>query len=121
MVEYPSSQIWPVGRERSGGDRPVEVTPYAMVRRAKAFVAFVTHAFEAEVANVVPFPADPERVRHAEARIGAGVRFFADAAFARRYSVGHRRYGPGGRQQHGRLRRPFSTLWCSQPGSDTPV
>jgi PhnB protein len=55
------------------------VTPYVMVRSAKAFVALITHAFDAAVSNVVPLPADPERVLHAEARIGTGVLFFADA------------------------------------------
>jgi PhnB protein len=55
------------------------VTPYVMVHSAKAFVAFIERAFNAEVSNVVPLPTDPQRVMHAEARIGTGVLFFADS------------------------------------------
>jgi PhnB protein len=55
------------------------LTPYVMVHSAKAFVAFIESAFAAEVCNVVPLPGDPERVIHAEARIGNGVLFFADS------------------------------------------
>lgn len=55
------------------------VTPYVMVDNANAFGAFVESAFEAEVANVVPLPTDPDRVIHAEARIGDGLLFFADS------------------------------------------
>jgi PhnB protein len=55
------------------------VTPYVMVQSAKGFVAFIERAFDAEVSNVVPLPSDPERVIHAEARIGSGVLFFADS------------------------------------------
>jgi PhnB protein len=55
------------------------VTPYVMVQSAKAFVAFIERAFDAEVVDVVPLPSDPERVIHAEARIGSGVLFFADS------------------------------------------
>jgi PhnB protein len=55
------------------------VTPYVMVHSAQAFVAFIEDAFDAEVSHVVPLPAAPERVMHAEARIGSGVLFFADS------------------------------------------
>jgi PhnB protein len=55
------------------------VTPYVMVHSAKAFVTFIENAFDAEVSHVIPLPADPERVIHAEARIGSGVLFFADS------------------------------------------
>jgi PhnB protein len=55
------------------------VTPYVMVDSAVAFRDFLEHAFEAEVSNVVPLPADPERVMHAEAQIGDSVLFFADS------------------------------------------
>jgi PhnB protein len=55
------------------------VTPYVMVQSAKAFAAFIESAFDAEVFNVVPLPIDPERVIHAEARIGSGMLFFADS------------------------------------------
>ncbi len=55
------------------------VTPYVMVHSAKAFVAFIKSAFDAEVSNVVPLPSDPERVIHGEAWIGTGVLFFADS------------------------------------------
>lgn len=55
------------------------LTPYVMVHSAKAFVEFVESAFDAEVSNVLPLPTDPERVMHAEARIGTGMLFFADS------------------------------------------
>jgi PhnB protein len=55
------------------------LTPYVMVHSAKAFVAFIESAFGAEVFDIVPLPGDPERVIHAEARIGTGVLFFADS------------------------------------------
>lgn len=55
------------------------VTPYVMVESAKAFVAFIESAFDAKVSNVVPLPTDPERVMHAEARIGSGLLYFADS------------------------------------------
>jgi PhnB protein len=55
------------------------VTPYVMVHSAKAFVAFIESAFDAQMGNVVPLPTDPERMIHAEARIGSGVLFFADS------------------------------------------
>ena len=55
------------------------LTPYLMVESARPFVDFVTNVFDAEVSNVVPLPTDPERVVHAEARIGTGVLFFGDS------------------------------------------
>jgi len=55
------------------------LTPYVMVESARPFVDFLEHAFDAEVSNVVRLPADPERVMHAEARIGSGALFFADS------------------------------------------
>ncbi|MET0136575.1 MAG: VOC family protein [Kibdelosporangium sp.] len=55
------------------------LTPYVMVESAKAFVEFIEGAFDAEVSNVVPLATDPERVIHAQARIGSGVLFFADS------------------------------------------
>lgn len=55
------------------------LTPYLMVESVCPFVDFVENTFDAEVSNVVPLPADPERVVHAEARIGTGVLFFADS------------------------------------------
>ena len=55
------------------------VTPYVMVDSANAFGEFIKSAFGAEVANVIPLPTDPERVVHAEARIGTGVLYFADS------------------------------------------
>jgi PhnB protein len=57
----------------------VSVTPYVMVDSAKAYKEFLENAFEAEVSNVIPLPEDPERMMHAEARIGTGVVFFADS------------------------------------------
>lgn len=35
--------------------------------------------FDAEVYNVLPLATDPERVTHAEARIGSSVLYFADS------------------------------------------
>lgn len=55
------------------------VTPYVMVESARPFVDFLRDAFGAEVSNVVALPADPDRVLHAEARIGTGTLFFADS------------------------------------------
>ncbi|MGW0515908.1 VOC family protein [Crossiella sp. NPDC003009] len=54
------------------------VTPYVMVRSANEFIEFIGAAFEAEVVNRVPLSTDPERVIHAEARIGESTLFFAD-------------------------------------------
>jgi PhnB protein len=54
------------------------VTPYVMVESAPPFVDFLRTAFDADVANVVPLPADPGRIMHAEARIGDSSLFFAD-------------------------------------------
>lgn len=53
--------------------------PYLMVESAPPFVNFIESAFEADVSNVVPLSTDPERVIHAEARIGSDVLFFADS------------------------------------------
>lgn len=55
------------------------LTPYVMVESARPFVDFLRDAFDAEVSNVVALPADPDRVLHAEARIGTGTLFFADS------------------------------------------
>ncbi|MBE1490478.1 VOC family protein [Plantactinospora soyae] len=55
------------------------VTPYVMVDSANAFGEFIKSAFGAEVSHVVPLPTDPERVMHAQARIGTSVLFFADS------------------------------------------
>jgi PhnB protein len=55
------------------------LTPYVMVESAPPFVEFLRTAFNAEVSNVVPLATDPARVIHAEARIGDGTLFFADA------------------------------------------
>ncbi|GAA1591067.1 VOC family protein [Actinomadura kijaniata] len=55
------------------------VIPYVMVDSAKEYGEFLRSAFDAEVTNVLPLPSDPGRVMHAEARIGAGVVFFADS------------------------------------------
>jgi PhnB protein len=55
------------------------VKPYVMVDSANAFGEFIKTAFAADVTSVVPLPTDPERVMHAEARIGTDVLFFADS------------------------------------------
>ncbi|PRX97742.1 VOC family protein [Allonocardiopsis opalescens] len=57
----------------------MSVTPYVMVDSAQEFRRFIESAFGAEVSNVLPLPSDPERVMHAEARIGTGTLFFADS------------------------------------------
>ncbi|WP_410651298.1 VOC family protein [Amycolatopsis sp. cmx-4-54] len=57
----------------------MSVTPYVMVDSARAYRRFLEGAFKAEVSNVIPLPEDPERMVHAEARIGTGVVFFADS------------------------------------------
>nr|BFE98651.1 hypothetical protein GCM10020241_03270 [Streptoalloteichus tenebrarius] len=54
------------------------LTPYVMAP-AKPFTHFIKSVFDAEISHVVPLPMDPERVMHAEARIGTGVLFFADS------------------------------------------
>lgn len=65
------------------------LTPYLMVENARPFVDFVENALDADVAGVVHLDTNPERVVHAEARIGASVLYFADAgpdgAGARRF------------------------------------
>jgi PhnB protein len=55
------------------------VTPYVMVDSARTYRTFLEDTFSAEVSNVVPLPGDPERVVHAEARIGESVVCFADS------------------------------------------
>jgi PhnB protein len=55
------------------------VIPYVMVRSASEFRAFIEDTFAAEVSNVVPVPSHPDRVLHAEARIGNGNLYFADS------------------------------------------
>lgn len=55
------------------------VTPYVMVDDAHVFREFLERVFEAEVPTMVPLAADPKRVIHAEARIGANSLFFADS------------------------------------------
>lgn len=55
------------------------LTPYVMVTHAQPFVDFIRQTFDAEVTTLIPLPTDPERVIHAEARIGTGVLFFADS------------------------------------------
>ncbi|WP_433269497.1 VOC family protein [Actinosynnema sp. CS-041913] len=55
------------------------VTPYVMVDSAETYGDFLKSVFEAEVSNVLRLPSDPDRVMHAEARIGTGVVFFADS------------------------------------------
>src|SRR5690606_6671896 len=55
------------------------VTPYVMVDSAKVFRKFIEDAFDAEVSTLTPLDSDPERVIHAEARIGESTLFFADS------------------------------------------
>ncbi|MGQ0615537.1 MAG: VOC family protein [Acidimicrobiia bacterium] len=50
-----------------------------MVDSAKTYREFLENAFRAEVSNVTLLPEDPERIVHAEARIGTGVLYFADS------------------------------------------
>lgn len=82
------------------------VTPYVMVRSAKAFVAFIESTFDARVSNMVPLDIDPERVIHAEARIGDGLLFFADS-------------GPDGGQCLPTPSEPVHVqLWATVPDAD---
>lgn len=82
------------------------VTPYVMVESARPFVDFLEDAFDAEVSNVVPLPTDPERVIHAEARIGTGTLFFADA-------------GPdGGQCQRFPVEPAHIQLWMTVPDAE---
>jgi PhnB protein len=55
------------------------VTPYVMVDSANVFAEFLKSVFGADVSKIVPLPADPRRVIHAEARIGDSTLFFADS------------------------------------------
>jgi PhnB protein len=84
----------------------LSVTPYVMVDSAKVFSEFIQSAFGAEVFKIVPLPSDPERVVHAEARIGSNVLFFADC-------------GPDG---GGRLPSPTEPghlhLWTTVPDAE---
>jgi PhnB protein len=85
----------------------MSVTPYVMVDSANAFGAFIERAFDAHVSNVVPLPTDPERVIHAEARIGTGVLFFADS-------------GPdGGRCLRSPAEPVHVQLWTTVPDAKT--
>ncbi|HEU5471096.1 MAG TPA: VOC family protein [Actinophytocola sp.] len=83
------------------------VTPYVMVDSANNYAEFLRQAFDAEVHNVVPLPTDPDRVIHAEARIGTGLLYFADSG------------------AHGErcLRSPAEPvhvqLWATVPDADT--
>jgi PhnB protein len=82
------------------------VTPYVMVESARPFVSFLENAFDAEVSNVVPLPTDPERVIHAEARIGTGALFFADS-------------GPdGGQCQRFPAEPAHIQMWLTVPDAD---
>ncbi|MDP9842724.1 VOC family protein [Streptosporangium lutulentum] len=84
----------------------MSVTPYVMVDSANGFRAFIESAFDAEVSNVVPLPTDPERVIHAEARIGTGVLFFADS-------------GPdGGRCMRSPAEPVHVQLWTTVPDAE---
>jgi PhnB protein len=82
------------------------LTPYVMVESARPFVDFLENTFNAEVSNVVPLPTDPERVIHAEARIGTGTLFFADS-------------GPdGGQCQRFPVEPAHIQLWMTVPDAE---
>ncbi|GIE99392.1 hypothetical protein [Paractinoplanes rishiriensis] len=82
------------------------VTPYVMVESAQPFVDFLKTAFDADIAKVVPLPTDPQRVIHAEARIGDGLLFFADA-------------GPdGGQCQKFPVEPAHIQMWVTVPDAD---
>ena len=82
------------------------VTPYVMVESAKAFIAFIEGTFDATVSNVVPLNTDPERMIHAEARIGDGLLYFADS-------------GPDGGQCLPTPPEPVHVqLWTTVPDAD---
>lgn len=81
----------------------MQVTPYVMVDHAKVFAEFIKSTFDAEISKLVPLSMDPERVIHAEARIGDSVIFFADS-------------GPdGGRCLRSPTEPAHIQLWTSVP------
>lgn len=83
------------------------ITPYVMVDDAQIFRKFLEHAFEAEIAQVIPLPTDPERTIHAEARIGDGMLYFADS-------------GPdGGRCLKSPSEPVHVQLWATVPDAST--
>ena len=55
------------------------VTPYVLVYDAKAFVRFIEETFDADVSIILRLPSDPERVVHAEARVGDALLYFSDS------------------------------------------
>jgi PhnB protein len=82
------------------------VTPYLMVESARPFIDFVTGAFDGEIAEVVPLPADSDRVMHGEARLGEGMLYFADC-------------GPDGGQCQAFPEEPSHLqLWTTVPDAD---
>jgi len=82
------------------------VTPYVMVDSAKVFRKFIEDAFDAEVSTLIPLDSDPERVIHAEARIGESTLFFADS-------------GPdGGRCLRSPTEPAHIQLWTTVPDAD---
>lgn len=82
------------------------VTPYLMVESARPFIDFVSTTFGARVGDVVPLPGDTERIIHAEADLGDGVLYFADA-------------GPdGGQCQRFPVEPAHLQLWITDPDPD---
>lgn len=86
--------------------KSVSVEPYVMVDSARVFGEFIKTVFDAEVTQVVPLPADPERVVHAEARIGGSVLFFADSG------------ADGGRCLSSPVDPVHVQLWATVPDAD---
>ncbi|AYY12612.1 hypothetical protein EF847_07715 [Actinobacteria bacterium YIM 96077] len=83
------------------------LTPYVMVESARPFAEFLSDVFDAAVCNVVPLHTDPERVMHAEARIGSAELYFADA-------------GPdGGQCQRLPTEPAHIQLWTTVPDAET--
>ncbi|WP_067544063.1 VOC family protein [Nocardia crassostreae] len=55
------------------------IAPYVMVDDAQVYRAFLETALDAEIKEAIPLATDPQRLIHAEARIGDGTLYFADS------------------------------------------
>lgn len=54
------------------------VTPHLVVKGARDAIAFYEKAFGAEDAECMPMPGDPDKVMHAQMRIGSSMIMLAD-------------------------------------------
>ncbi|WP_036567730.1 hypothetical protein [Nocardia sp. BMG51109] len=82
------------------------IRPYVMVDDARVYGAFLERTFGAQVSTMIPLESNPERVIHAEARIGDSSVFFADS-------------GPdGGRCLSSPAEPVHVQLWATVPDPD---